>query len=179
MALLTSAYPNFEPRPETVEVYVQMLQDLPANVLFAAVHQCIAECRFFPTVAEIRERARAIQPAAQIPSAAEAWEEVMREVRRVGYYGVPAFENPITARVVKALGWREICMSENVVADRAHFMRMYEQVAQRVEQYVSLLPPARALLDFGANGAGTHQLVRSLARALAPDRMLTDGRNGS
>jgi hypothetical protein len=30
---------------------------------------------------------------------------------------------------VKRLGWRDLCASENAVADRAHFMKMYDAVA--------------------------------------------------
>lgn len=39
-------------------LYREALADLPADILSEAVAVCIRRCRFFPTVAEIREGAR-------------------------------------------------------------------------------------------------------------------------
>lgn len=39
-------------------LYREALADLPADILAEAVAACIRRCRFFPTVAEIREGAR-------------------------------------------------------------------------------------------------------------------------
>ncbi|MGF7146473.1 hypothetical protein FHS96_000082 [Sphingomonas zeicaulis] len=39
-------------------LYREALADLPADILAEAVAACIRRCRFFPTVAEIRESAR-------------------------------------------------------------------------------------------------------------------------
>lgn len=39
-------------------LYREALADLPPDILAAAVKACIRTCRFFPTVAEIREGAR-------------------------------------------------------------------------------------------------------------------------
>jgi len=135
MALLTAAYPNFEPKPQTVAVYVQMLKDIPGEDLFRAARQCIATLKFFPTVAEIREKAQ----QSHLPSAAEAWQEVTRQIWQSGYYGKPQFQNPLVAQIVTAMGWRELCTSENQIADRAHFMRMYDELAQRAQaQFLAL-----------------------------------------
>ena len=41
------------------------------------------------------------------------------------------FDNPITTQVVEQLGWRYLCLSENPVADRAHFVQAYQALAER------------------------------------------------
>lgn len=39
-------------------IYQQFLADLPVDVVAAAIKDCICECRFFPTIAEIRDRSK-------------------------------------------------------------------------------------------------------------------------
>lgn len=39
-------------------IYQQFLADLPVDVVAASIKDCICECRFFPTIAEIRDRAK-------------------------------------------------------------------------------------------------------------------------
>lgn len=41
---------------EFIQVYQNMLQDLPDEVLRDSTLECLKTCRFFPTIAEIRER---------------------------------------------------------------------------------------------------------------------------
>jgi len=60
------------------------------------------------------------------------------------------------------LGWRELCSSENQVADRAHFMKIYEAELAREIANAALLPAARALR------------VSSIANVI--DRVRTDER---
>lgn len=142
---LFSAYANAQVTVETIAVYDRLLSDIPAADLQTVIDQCIADCKFLPTVAEIRERWHMLIRTIGIASAAEAWGEVQAEIRRVGYVGTPYFANSITAQVVKQLGWRDLCASENVVADRAHFMRMYDQMVERSEQAQKLLPQAKEM----------------------------------
>ncbi len=152
---LVAAYPHAEATRETTAVYDRLLSDIPPADLQTVVDQAIAECKFLPTIAELRERWHSLTRGLGQPSATEGWNEVLEQIRTVGYIGTPQFSNAITARVVKAMGWRELCASENVIADRAHFMRMYEQIAARGEQVQRLLPQA---LDMAQrhNGGLTH-----------------------
>jgi hypothetical protein len=45
---------------EFVAIYQELLEDLPDEVLIKAVRECLLRCRFYPTIAEIRERAEPI-----------------------------------------------------------------------------------------------------------------------
>jgi len=42
---------------EFVEVYHSLLKTFPDHAIDAAVRECLLNCRFFPTIAEIKERA--------------------------------------------------------------------------------------------------------------------------
>jgi len=73
----------------------------------------------------------------------EAWGEITRAIRHYGYYRETealASMSPTTARVVRHMGWQDICMSEEPTGVlRGQFLRMYGQVADR-EQEQQLLP---------------------------------------
>lgn len=144
---LAAAYANTEVTMPTIAVYDRLLADIPPDDLQTVVDQCLAECKFLPTIAEIRERYHALTRKLGQPSASEAWGEVTQQIRAVGYIGTPTFANPVTAQVVKMMGWRDLCLGENMVADRAHFMKMYDQVVERGDQVQKLLPQSVAMAE--------------------------------
>lgn len=144
---LFSAYANTRVDEGTVAIYTRLLADIPPADLQTVVDQCIASSKFLPTVAEIREQWYLLTSRLGQPSATEGWADVLRQIRAVGYIGKPTFGNPITEAVVKAIGWRELCASENIVADRAHFMRMYDQLVARGEQVQGLLPQSLEMAE--------------------------------
>lgn len=155
IGILTAVFPNHL-SADGVRTYATLLSDVPTPVLKVAVEQCANDCKFFPSVAEIRERVRSVSTIAP-SNAAEAWEEVMIAMRRVGFYGFPTFENPITQRTVDAMDWQALCSSENAIADRAHFLKLYDQMIERSKQDSKLLPSARAMRD-ELNGREPKQL---------------------
>lgn len=140
-------FPSTEISEATVAVYLRLLADIPPAELQVIVDQCLVECKFLPTVAELRERHRTLTATHSQLTAAEAWGLVMGELRRVGSYGAPSFTDARTAQVVRTMGWRELCISEQPGVDRAQFMRMYDQLTTRDEQDQRLLPQARALAN--------------------------------
>ncbi len=140
---LFAAYPNIVASVETIAVYDHLLSDIPVAELRIVIDQAIAECKFLPTVAEIRDQWLALPGRLQGPSVADAWADVQKQIIRTGRMGLPVFSDVLTARVVQAMGWRELCLSENQIADRAHFMRLYEQMVNQRLQADRLLPAAR------------------------------------
>lgn len=145
MALLTAAYPQANIEEETIQIYIKFLLDLPCEAGQAAALELIASSRWFPAVAELRQAAVEAMPENQIPGPGEAWGEVVGQLRAVGWYGRPSFSHPAITKAVKAMGWRELCMSENVVADRAHFLRIYENYQERAKKELWQLPEVQQL----------------------------------
>lgn len=130
---LAACYPNFQVPKQTVVAYAHVLADIDGEVLHAAALACVAKSRFFPTIAELRDEAYAIATnRLALPSAYEAWEEVMRQVRQVGSYGSPEWSHPwIEAALRQVGGFRYVCQSENSTADRARFIEAYTEAARR------------------------------------------------
>ena len=122
-----------------------MLGDLDPVLAKAAIIKVCRESDFFPSVARIVAAARELDPGVEkLPTAAEAWEEVMRLMRDYGPYRCPVYSCDAVRRAVRTIGWRQLCMGENVEADRAHFLKLYESMRSRqvetreIEQVIKL-----------------------------------------
>lgn len=162
IGVLTAVFPNHL-SADGVRTYARLLADIPLSVLTTAIEQCANDCKFFPAVSEIRDRALLIcSPSRLTPS--DAWGEVVAQIKVAGFYGKPKFDDPIIERVVFAMDWQTLCSSENPVADRAHFMKMYEQTAER-EKHEARLLPATQRMRAEINGNGQRQLSSGDANA--------------
>ena len=95
----------FDTEVTTIRVgaYFNALEEHLFHLVCAAMRQTHKTCRFFPKPVEILELIDGTD--------VEAWAEVIREVRRVGYYGLPRFTNPATMPAVRALfgTWKDLC----------------------------------------------------------------------
>lgn len=175
LALLVNAFPRDAIEPRTVKVYCEMLADIPPAELYAACVKLAQSGKYFPTIAAIRE-AWALAKTGPKRSGFDAWSDVIAEVRRIGWYGSPEFSDPVTSAAVAMIGWKEICMSENVAADRAHFAKAYESMAARNLEAVQLgkagmrpeLPPARpsAVRELPEPEAGPGDIQSAVASIL-------------
>jgi hypothetical protein len=142
LAVLAAAFPRFEVDDLKVQVWHEMLGDLDYEIANMAVKKLIMESTFPPAIAEVRKAAADILNPGQL-TGAQAWGEVMKAIREHGSYGEAealASMSPTTAQVVRYMGWRDICMSEEPTGVlRGQFLKMYEQVASR-EREQRLLP---------------------------------------
>ena len=119
-----------------MRLYVEMLSDIPPQILEAAVKKLIMTNKFLPSIAEIRETAYGIKgtiSGTAAPDESEAWGEVIKAIRSVGYYGKPKFSHEVITVVVNNIGWQDICMTTNDGMNtlRAQFRRAYQLAAQR------------------------------------------------
>ena len=141
LAVLAAAFPRFEVDDLKVQVWHEMLGDLDYSLASLAIKKLILESTFAPAIAEVRKAvAEILNPDGM--TAAEAWGEVERAIRLYGYYReTEALESmsPSVAKVVKYIGWQNICLNEEPGVVRGQFLKMYAQVAER-EQKELLLP---------------------------------------
>ncbi len=168
LMILYAAFPNTEWSTTTQAVYAKHLADIPVEELKTVIAQAIGTCRFPPTVAEIRDTWHGLSHVGRL-TYGEAWELVQKEIRRVGSYSKPQFSDETTARVVAAMGWKELCMSEDQGRDRAQFRDMYNALVGRDDTVEKLLPQARQLAE-------RKQGLIPMSNVLVA---LTDKRNGS
>lgn len=125
--------PSFLPDAEAFNVWFSLLQDLDYMVAQAAIQKYMLTNKKCPTIADIRELATSVS-IGEKPLWSDGWEEVLMAIRKFGSYREEeALESmtETTRRTVQRLGFKNICMSENIMADRANFRMIYEQIADR------------------------------------------------
>lgn len=137
MALKTY-YPreNLLPNNQAMELWYRQLQDIPFQVAEAALNKWVATNKWSPSIAEIREMTATVQRG-EIPDWGEGWEQVVKAIGKYGMYQIhEAMESfdPITRQCVKRLGFKNICLSEDINQDRANFRMIYQQLAERKQK---------------------------------------------
>jgi hypothetical protein len=151
--ILDLMYPGFSKGRTTKDmkavlvIWCEMLAPFPVEVLKLAAKQHIATSKYPPAISEIRSIAISIMQPPRL-TGMEAWGEVGREMRRVsGVYGTPQFSDPLIEKVVREMGWRNLCTSEMPAADRARFIEAYDQIQGRQQREQETLPEIRALSE--------------------------------
>lgn len=121
------------PNKEAMQLWYKELQDIPYTVAELALRKWVATNKWSPSIAELREMTAGIVNGEEL-TWGEAWENVLKVVRRHGSYGkreALASLDPLTRRCVENIGYMDICMSENIMVERAHFQKIFEIYAKR------------------------------------------------
>lgn len=111
-----------------IEVWTEMLGDLEYRSVDLAIRSMAGTSTWAPSIAEIREAVLELEEG-PVRAGGEGWRDFLDAVGRYGSYRVPVFSDPVVSRVVQSLGWKELCLSENQVADRARFIELYDKLA--------------------------------------------------
>ena len=124
---------------ERMALYVDLLKEVPAEVLEIACKKASMESLRLPTVAEIIKSAKDIVAEANGTKAvpfAEAWEEILSVLRETYVWDVPQFSHKEIQQVVDAFGWEELRMMEtkDIPIIRSQLKGMYEAICQRNEE---------------------------------------------
>jgi len=137
-------YKNFKVSNDeaALELWLRALKDLSYEECEEATLRIIMESDFAPTIATVRRAVRDMNP--QIPTAGDAWGEVEQALikfdMRQDKKAIDSL-SPIAGQVVKNMGWWCLKNSNNQMADRAHFLKMYEEIAKK-ERQEQLMPPS-------------------------------------
>lgn len=162
LAVINIAYPNFTVTEQTVEVYWQILSDIPADELKAATLHCISESgrKFAPSVGELRGAVGELRGFSNnVPASFEAW----REFKQGSY------SHPLVEKAAQLIGRHEFGMSniDDEPSWRARFIQAYEQLAQRAEREEMLIPEVRGFIESkGANLLAPADQIKQLAERL-------------
>lgn len=155
MALRTY-YPKEQilPNQQAMELWYRELQDIPYNVAEAGLRKWVATNKWSPTIADFREFSAVIQ-SGDIPDWGEGWEQVLSAIRKFGSYrqqeAMDSLDE-ITRTCVERLGFKNICMSENITHDRANFRMIYEQMAERKKKEKQIPLPLKNIMLEIKNG---------------------------
>lgn len=147
----------------TAKVYLDAIEPLPFEAAGLAVLQLEKSETFRPSVALLLSTANEFLPGQSIPEADAAWAEVQEQISRVGSKrGMedwtqpknedgtqpthqPVWSHPVVGQLADSMGWDELCNSENVMADRAHFLKMYDDAAARNRREQNATPAEKQL----------------------------------
>lgn len=177
VTVLVTAFPgqlgrmDREQQANTMAVYRGMLADLEYPVANAAVERLLATAKFMPTISEIRDVALTLMSDEQ-RAGGSAWGDVLEAVSKFGAYRVPGtdfqFSDPVTATCVNAMGWRNLCLSENQIADRARFIELYdhERGKARRLQLTEGLPALQRLRQMQERTEQTAALSTAIRKVL-------------
>lgn len=169
MLVLAVSYPNFKPPMSAEECqawyrsYHAQFGEYPVEIIQAAMDIAKQHSpQFYPPAAAILKEIHSLLQRPQ-RSGVEAWGDVVREIKRVGLSFPPVFEDPVTKNIVDGMGWRYLCLSEEPMVDRAHFVKAYEQASKREADSESMLrlPSVQRVQEL------TGDVVKALA---SPDR---------
>lgn len=166
VAALRTYYPRetILPNTQAAELWYMELQDLPYNVAMMALREHVHTSKWSPSISELRELVATIQNG-ETADWGEGWQKTMDAIRRKGMYREQeALESldEITRATVERLGFQNLCTSENVVADRARFKDIYEQLAERKKRE-SRLPEA---LRLGIRDARASKAIEQAAEQM-------------
>lgn len=154
-------------RKEQILAWRRLLSDVDVRAAEAAVDEYAASYpppKFPPPAGEIRQRAIVLADDTGAPSPDEAWEEIGHKIATIGYQNTTldycqlgracvgrecghhtvTFSHPAVTAVVDAMGWRELCLSSEQMADRAHFLRMYAVAVERLTRQNTKPPSVTA-----------------------------------
>lgn len=153
LAVLNVAYPRFEIKPDqvalTVELWQKSFEDIPFQIVEAAVQKLLLESEYPPTIAAVAQRIAEV--SSPTLTAAEAWGEVVEAERKYGYYRQEEAMNSLSAltrKVVEQIGFVNWCISKNVDTEntlRAQFRMAYQTMADR-QKNDALLPERLKLM---------------------------------
>lgn len=133
------------PNQQVMELWYRELQDIPFPVAEAALRKWVATNKWSPTIAELRAMTVDVAEGERL-TWGEAWERAVDAIRRYGSYRPQealASLDPLTRRCVQNLGYRELCASENPMADRANFRMIFETLDKREQTEKQLALPLR------------------------------------
>ncbi|MGH2331081.1 replicative helicase loader/inhibitor [Thermoanaerobacter mathranii] len=138
LAIIASSYPQYTRQIQRnlenmAVVWGAFLRDIPFETALAVLQHLIPKSQYPPTIYDFRKELLEIAGSSE-PDAVEAWGEVTRAVKLYGVYRPEEALNSlsdITREVVEAIGWREICLTEDINVVRAHFIKLFEVYRER------------------------------------------------
>lgn len=160
VAILSASFPDAKWGEAVCRAYESAIADLDVHVAGAAVRRIVATSKFRPSIAEIRAAA-ADTALGERRTGADAWGDVVKAIRMVGSYRAPTFEDPLTAKAVEALGWRNLCLGDaGEASDRARFCEVYDALSAAERRSLVSEPGRINDAAKALPGAGAVRLLR-------------------
>jgi len=140
MRILVGTFPD---KSFDMKVYWEFLKDMDDKAFIWAIKDiCSTIAEIYPNT-NIIALIRAKGLNRYDLTAGEAWAVVLATVSSVGGYGKPRFTDPLIAKAVDCIGWKDICRSEKIGIERSHFIKVFDQLKERDNKDKLLLPEVK------------------------------------
>lgn len=142
--IIKAFFPKFQENIDSKQkktIWYEMFEDLEFDVTSTALKKVLAESKYMPTVAEIRQAVANIKNPKNEMTGSEAWGQIRKAIQRFGSWNVQdAYQSmdPEVRKLAKRFGFKDLCVSENIMADRAHFIKLWKQQQEKKQKYDAL-----------------------------------------
>lgn len=129
---------------EKLAIWYDFFKKYDVIVFKNAILQAISQCKYHPSIAEVKEIITIQNTPQANLKADDEWEKVRESIRVYGMYREDealASLEPITRKIVKRVGYRDICLSdENTRYNlRSAFIRAFNSEKEDVIKYESAI----------------------------------------
>lgn len=157
-AYLRAAYPRQVIDEMTPDVFMDILGDLPADLLKLACRKWVSESQWFPSASELRNAVFAMmEPALGLPDVGEAWKEAMGRLNIANPAPEEEWSHPAVYRAWVGIGGDQVVgwsKPDSLMSHRARFQDLYKEYTRREKQDLRMLPSVRAAAAQLAGGSG-------------------------
>ncbi len=148
---LEEAYQGkFKITQDGFRIWYEALKDISFTDMKAATIKLMTESEYPPTIAALRKCAVQIARPLTMKSTDEAWGEVRSAIRKYGWYReAEALDSlsPEVRKLVARFGFKQLCMSDNIMADRAHFIKLYNAQMEKAKADRLMPPSVKAQIE--------------------------------
>lgn len=177
--LISAAYPKYSKQIQDnlqtmVEIWAAVFSDIPYEVATTALHKLVLKSPYPPSIHDLRQEIVSIT-AGENADASEAWGEVTKAIKNFGSYrekeAVDSMSE-LTQKVVKAIGWREICLSEEPGVVRGQFIKLYNQLKEREEKEALIPQNVRERIEFLKNTVQELSNNKNIQKLSEPEKLI-------
>lgn len=130
VGMAVAAFPTMQDKVigPTINTWAMVMADINYQMAEMALVKVLSEKAFFPAPADIIKAVKSMKKSDGPPPVELAWQEVQSQLNS---YQKPEYTHAAITETVRSLGYKNLCHSENLVADRAHFFKIYEIISER------------------------------------------------
>lgn len=146
--IIVASYDSFKADKYKLAIWYEELKDIPYKVLESCVRTWVSTNKWAPTIADLRETALKMSEGED--DWGKGWEEILKAISKYGYTQPEkayASMSEITEKAARRIGFVNICMSENIAADRANFRDIYNQLSERKKKDALIPANVKALIN--------------------------------
>ena len=141
MQYLVTAY-NKELNNDMLAVWYDFFKKYDLETFKNGILQAINQCKYLPSIAEVKEIITSQNSPLVSLKADEEWEKVREVASSIGRYREEealSYLNPVTRNVVRRIGYQDICNADEYTRNnlRNAFMKSFESEKEDLIRYES------------------------------------------